>query len=89
MLNFVHFKAIKSAEEHIGLVERERGFYHQCLDVSSANRQRAFPIVPPPGSCLAANSTDTTIHYSFDMAQQVCTDTYKFGRREIKISNYT
>ena len=72
MLNFVHIKAIKSAEEHIGLVQRERGFYRQCLDVSSANHQRAFPIVPPPGSCLAANSTDTTIHYSFDMAQQVC-----------------
>ena len=86
MLHYVHFKAIKSAEEHIGLVQRERG---QCLDVSSANRQQAFPIVPPPGSCLAANSTDTTIHYSFDMAQQLCIDAYKFGKREIKISNYT
>ena len=67
------FKAIKSAEEHIALVQRERVHYHECLDTSSTNIKASFPVVPSPGSCLPANSTDATIHYSFDMAQQVRT----------------
>lgn len=65
------FKAIKSAEEHIGLVQREREHYRECLDTSNANLKNNYPVVPPPGSCLPANSVDTAIHYSFDMAQQV------------------
>ena len=74
-VTFMHFKAINSAEEHIGLVQKERAHYRECLDVSSSNLKESFPVVPPPGSCLPANSTDTAIHYSFDMAQQVCIHT--------------
>ena len=40
-------------------------------------------VVPPPGSCLSVNSADTVIHYSFDMAQQVCIHTPTQGRREL------
>lgn len=70
-VTFMLFKAIKSAEEHIGLVQKERAHYRECLDTSSTNFEASFPVVPQPGSCLPANSTDTAIHYSFDMAQQV------------------
>ena len=62
-VTFMHFKAINSAEEHIGLVQKERAHYRECLDVSSSNLKESFLIVPPPGSCLPANSTDTAIHY--------------------------
>ena len=30
-----------------------------------------FPVIPPPGSCIPANSTEPAIHYSFDITQQV------------------
>ena len=73
------FKAIKSAEEHINLVQKERAHYRECLDTSSSNLKASFPVVSSPGSCLPANSTDTTIHYSFDMAQQVRIHRHKFG----------
>ena len=68
---FMFLKAIKSAEEHIELVQKERAHYHECLDTSSTSIKASFPAVPSPGSCLPANSTDATVHYSFDMAQQV------------------
>ena len=57
----MHFKAIKSAEQHLGLVQKECGFYRECLDASNANCREAFPVVPPPGSCLAANSQYITV----------------------------
>ena len=82
-VTFIYFKAIKSAEEHIGLVQKERAHYRECLNVSSTNCKTSFPVVPPPGSCLPANSADTVIHYSFDMAQQVCIRTPTQGRREL------
>ena len=64
---------IKKAEEHIELVQREREHYRECLDISSSNVKAYFPVIPPPGSRIPANSTDAAIHYSFDMAQQVLT----------------
>ena len=70
-VTLIFFKAIKSAEEHIGLVQKEREYYRECLKISTTNLKAFFPVVPSPGCCLPANSIDTTIHYSFDMAQQV------------------
>ena len=62
---------IKLAKKnHLNLVKQERA--RQCCKTSSNNLKASFPTVPPPLSCsLPANSTDTAMHYSFDMAQQV------------------
>ena len=54
-------------------MQSERAHYRECCETSKANLQSSFPVIPPPGSILPANSTDTAIHYSFDMAQQVHT----------------
>ena len=70
LVTFMFLKVIKSAEEHIELVRKERTHYHECLDTSSTSIKASFPAVPSPGFCLPANSTDTTIHYSFDMAHR-------------------
>ena len=59
------FKANKSAEEHIGLVQKVRAHYHESLDISSSNLKASS------GSCFPTDFTDTAIHYSFDMAKQV------------------
>ena len=67
-----HFlKAITVAEEHINSVKQERAHYQQCCKTSSDNVKASFPVFPPPSCMLPANSTDTTVYYSFDMAQQV------------------
>ena len=67
---------IKQAEEHISLVQTERSHYRTILEKCSENLKRLFTSggvlqVPPPNSKIPAMSNKTTIHYSFDMAQQV------------------
>ena len=69
---------LKLAEEHIELVQKERAHYNECLDTSSISIKASFPAVPSPWSCLPANSTDATVHYSLDMAQQVRMYVLKF-----------
>ena len=66
-----HLQAIKQAEEHIDLVKQERAHYRSCVDTSTANLTACFADIPPPFSNIPPRSHDTTIHYSFDMAQQV------------------
>ena len=70
---FNSFKVYEVAQKHMNLVKQERAHYRQCCQTSSENLKSCFPVVPPPSCALPANSTDTTIHYSFDMAQQVTT----------------
>ena len=86
-ITFILFKAIKSAEEHIRLVQQERAHYRECLGTRSTNVKASFPVVPSPRSCLPANSTETSIHYSFDMAQQVCIHRHKLGKEEASKSH--
>ena len=68
----MQLQAIKQAEEHIDLVKQERAHYHSCCQTSTTNLQDCFADVPSPGSYIPPRSHDITIHYSFDMAQQVC-----------------
>ena len=67
---------IKQAEEHISLVQTERSEYRRVLKVCAENLKEIFSSggflqVPPPHSKILPMSYKTTIHYSFDMAQQV------------------
>ena len=67
---------IKQAEEHISLVKEERTEYRKILKECSDNLHKMFTSggflqVPTPYSRIPAISNRTTIHYSFDMAQQV------------------
>lgn len=71
---FKKLQAIKQAEEHITLVKQEREHYRSCCKTSSTNLKDCFADVPSPGSHIPPRSHDITIHYSFDMAQQVCND---------------
>ena len=72
----LYLQAIKKAEEHTTLVQTERSHYREILKECASNLQKLFTSgevlqVPPPNSKIPAMSNRTTIHYSFDMAQQV------------------
>ena len=70
-------QAIKSAEEHITAVTKERSYYRTVCEESKKNITALYSSTmgsfepPPPYSMIGPLSNDTTIHYSFDMAQQV------------------
>ena len=69
-------QAIKAAEEHITAVTKERSYYRNICEASKKNISELFAYgesfdLPPPNSMLRPLSNDTTIHFSFDMAQQV------------------
>ena len=74
MHHFVSSRLITVAEEQINLVKQERAHYWQGYKTSCDKVKASFPVVPPPSCMLLGNSTDTTVHYSFDMAQQVLID---------------
>ena len=58
-------------------VSKERKFYRETCKASRDNMKSIYSTAsgsfapPPPRSATSPNSVDTTIHYSFDMAQQV------------------
>ena len=64
------------AEAHISLVSKERNHYKKVCKECKDNVREMFTTdneyVPPPTTVSQpAMSRDTTMHYSFDMAQQV------------------
>ena len=73
---FVHYllQAIKAAEEHLVAVAKERSMYRSACKESKSNLIALFKNgtfnPPPPGSAVPPLCHDTTVHYSFDMAQQ-------------------
>ena len=73
---FVHYllQAIKAAEEHLVAVAKERSKYSSACKDSKSDLIALFTNgtfqPPPPGSRVPPLSHDTTVHYSFDMAQQ-------------------
>ena len=70
-------QAIKAAEEHITAVTKEHSHYPNICIKSKKNMHELYTSTmgsfepPPPHSAIRPLSNDTTIHYSFDMAQQV------------------
>lgn len=67
---------IRSAEEHLRIVQVERSFYKTTCDECKASVKSHFTIdgkFQPPSlsSNIPVNSNDIKVHYSFDYAQQV------------------
>ena len=64
--------AVKTAEEHLLTVQKERSFYRTTCEDCRGSVQQYFSSQPPPLiSRFPANSNDIKVHYSFDYAQQV------------------
>ena len=70
-------QAIMAAEEHITLLTKERSYYRNICEESKKNMHLLCTAdagsfePPPPHSMIVPLSNDTTVYYSFDMAQQV------------------
>ena len=75
-----HNKIVKRAEEHLLLATKARSYLKTQIKASKDVVKSHFTdkglVVPPVGSCLAPRSHSITMHFSFDMAQQVCTIIY-------------
>ena len=68
--------AIKAAEEHLTIVQKERSFYRTTCDDCKASIRECFTtadkFTPPSlNACIPPNSKKIKAHYSFDYAQQV------------------
>ena len=69
--------AIMAAKEHITAVTKERSYYRNICEESKKNIHLLYTSAtgsfepPLPHSMIVALSNDNTVHYSFDMAQQV------------------
>ena len=75
--NITFTQVIRQAEEHLRVVTRERDYYRQVCkdsrDLLKAIFSKDGTFYPPPATLnYAAMSLDCVVHYSFDMAQQVC-----------------
>ena len=67
---------IKTAEEHLRIVQMERSFYKSISDECRQAIKDHFSLngsftPPPPNAKVAANSSPIKAHYSFDFAQTV------------------
>lgn len=79
-VNITHsllIQTIKAAEEHLLVVTKERSNYRTICQTTKDEIHAHFALAngnfapPPPNSALTSNSNRITVHYSFDMAQQV------------------
>ena len=69
-------QTIKAAEAHIILTTKERSYYRSQCKESKRVVHETFTkndqfLPPPPYSSLPPLQNDITVHFSFDMAQQV------------------
>ena len=72
----VTLQALRKAEEHILLATKERSYYRTACDAAKRSVRQLFLEAgvfspPPPSSRRPPCSLPSTVHYSFDMAQQV------------------
>ena len=71
-----HQQVLKDAEAHPFLATQERSHYRTVVEQSKKTLQNTFTVdgqleVPPICACLPPATKDITMHFSFDMAQQV------------------
>ena len=70
-------QAIKAAEEHITVLTKEQSYYRTICEENKKNMMALYTTAmgsfepPPPHSMIEPLCNDRTIHYSFDMGQQV------------------
>ena len=72
---FHTLQVIKYAEALL-LATQERSHYKGAIDSAKEVLKNTFTVegqllVPPINACLPSNSNDITMHFSFDMGQQV------------------
>ena len=71
-----HNKIVKRAEVHLQLATKARSYLKSQVKSGKETIKDHFTdkglAVPPVGACLAPVSNTITMHFSFDMAQQVC-----------------
>ena len=73
----MYLKVIKRAEAHLQLATKEQSYYHGQVEASKHAVREHFTRteqlqLPAISACLPPASNDIAVHYSFDMAQQVC-----------------
>ena len=67
---------LKDAEAHLHLATQERS-YRSAIDIAKEGLKATFTVdgqlkVPPANACLASATRNIIMHFSIDMAQQVC-----------------
>ena len=88
MLITFSIKILKDAEAHLLLATQERSYYKSLIDTAKAVLQQIFTVngeLKLP--CLHARlspGTQITMHYSFDMAQQV-----SMGKKNSEFTDYS
>ena len=70
-------QVLKDAEAHLNLATQERSYYRSVIDTSKEVLKETFTVagqlqVPPISACLSPGTNNITMHFGFDMAQQVC-----------------
>ncbi len=66
-------QVVKKAEVHLTEATKARSYMRGQVTESKAALVETFPDgVPGIASSLPASSTDMSVHFSFDFAQQVC-----------------
>ena len=73
---------LQDSQAHLSLAIQEREYYSTTVEHAKGVLQETFTIngeltVPPIHDCLSAKANDITMHFSFDMAQQVRFELYK------------
>ena len=68
---------LKDIEAHLYWATQERSYYRSAIDIAKEVLKETFTVdgqlkVPPVDACLAPATRNITMHFSFDMAQQVC-----------------
>ena len=69
-------KVLKDAEAQLLLATQERSYYKGLIEKAKAVMEQDFTVdgeLKPPclNACLSPGTNKITVHYSFDMAQQV------------------
>ena len=86
-------KVLKEAEAHLVLATQERSYYKSLVDMSKRVLQQSFTVdgeLKPPclNARLSPGTHNITIHYSFDMAQQVSMDRNCFIHATYQLHNH-
>ena len=73
---FYLLQALKATEEHLLAVSKARSHYRSACKQSKSELEAlsssdgSFQPSPPTGSAVQSLCNDTTVHFSFNMAQQ-------------------
>ena len=79
-------KVLKEAEAHLVLATQERSYYKSLVDASKRVLQQSFTV---DGELkLSPGTHNITMHYSFDMAQQVSMDINCFIHATYQLHNH-